>query len=70
MAGGVGRRPLQIYPPLDHFARLPAVPRCALRKRPVCDVLHAATSSGVPVTTTSPPAQRMAARTDWSSWIR
>jgi hypothetical protein len=31
-------------------------PRCALRNRPVCDALHAAMSSGVPVTTTSPPA--------------
>ena len=30
--------------------------RCTLRNRPVCDALHAATSSGVPVTTTSPPA--------------
>jgi hypothetical protein len=27
-----------------------------LRKRPVCDALQAATFSGVPVTTTSPPA--------------
>ena len=29
---------------------------CALRNRPVYDALHAAISSGVPVTTTSPPA--------------
>jgi hypothetical protein len=29
---------------------------CAFRNRPVCDRLHAATSSGVPVTTISPPA--------------
>ena len=30
--------------------------KCALRNLPVCDFLHAAMSSGVPVTTTSPPA--------------
>jgi hypothetical protein len=30
--------------------------KCAFKNRPVCDALHAATSSGVPVTTTSPPA--------------
>jgi hypothetical protein len=30
--------------------------KCSLRNRPVCDRLHAAISSGVPVTTTSPPA--------------
>ena len=30
--------------------------RCALRNRPVWDALQRATSSGVPVTTTSPPA--------------
>ena len=29
--------------------------KCAFKKRPVCDALHAAISSGVPVTTTSPP---------------
>jgi hypothetical protein len=37
-------------------ANLPYTFRCAFRKRPVCDVLHAAMSSGVPLTTTSPPA--------------
>ncbi len=41
---------------LKIVAELGRYPKCALRNRPVCDALHRATSSGVPATTTSPPA--------------
>jgi len=34
----------------------PYTRKCSLRNRPVQEALHAAISSGVPVTTTSPPA--------------
>jgi hypothetical protein len=37
--------------PYSYYSR-----KCNLKNRPVCDPLQAATSSGVPVTTTSPPA--------------
>jgi hypothetical protein len=43
-------------PKLRSRYRLRPSERCGARKRPVCDVLQAAMSSGEPVATTSPPA--------------
>jgi len=50
-AGWLGSKQPETEPARGRHAR-----RCAFKNDPVCDALQAATSSGVPVTTISPPA--------------
>ena len=57
-AAAPAKPPLILGQTRAHVDEAPRTRYCSrvLRNRPVCDDLHAAIFSGVPVTTTSPPA--------------